>query len=152
MESIPRSIDSAAVFYGDCENPAYNIISYTWGRWQPRDQENGEAIRVRGPNGSDLGWQVPKVKPYEAFSASDFKAVLTTVAGNEGLNFVWVDVACIDQRPNAPEKDAEIGRQAAIFNRARKGYIWLHQTSRTDIENSLELIASEMKASGPGPL
>jgi hypothetical protein len=34
------------------------------------------------------------------------------------VEFVWLDVACIDQRANELRSAAEIGRQAAIFNGA----------------------------------
>lgn len=110
---------SHSVYYGDAENPAYNIISYTWGRFQ--DSVCGEAIHVTGPDRDPLGWQVPKVSPGQAFSPQDFRSVLSQVAG--GLRFVWVDVACINQNTNVPESAAEIDRQAAIFNRAREGYV-----------------------------
>lgn len=127
---------SDSVYYGDAENPAYNIISYTWGRWQ--DPVHGEAIYVTGPDRDPLGWQVPKVNPGQAFSPEDFRSVLSQVAG--GLRFVWVDVACINQNTNVPESAAEIGRQAAIFKRGREGYVWLHQTPASQIHDSLKLM------------
>lgn len=140
MESYPRDPTSATASYFSYENPAYNIISYTWGRYRPCDGERGEAIQITGPHRNELSWKIPEVNPHKAFSARDFQDVLVTVARNEDLKFVWVDVACIDQRDGAPDKDAEIGRQAAIFNRARQGYIWLHQTQRAHIDDSLNLM------------
>jgi len=44
------------------------------------------------------------------------------------IEFVWLDVACIDQRNYGPFKmyaAQEIGRQHAIFTRATRIYIWL---------------------------
>lgn len=140
MESIPRFSrdESTTVYYGNSENPKYNIISYTWGRWE--DPDHGEAIQVTGPDRSPLEWRVPKVNPERAFGAEDFKCVLRKAAN--GLDYVWLDVACINQNPRAPEYVAEIGRQAAIFSRAQEGYIWLHQTTGSQLRDSLRLMVS----------
>ena len=52
--------------------------------------------------------------------------------------FVWLDVACINQTPDHPQKAREIGRQAQIFRKAKKVLIWLNQSSREHIENVRE--------------
>ena len=49
-------------------------------------------------------------------------------ANTPPIEFVWLDVACIDQRNYAPfqiRAAQEIGRQFAIFTRATRIYIWL---------------------------
>jgi hypothetical protein len=51
----------------------------------------------------------------------------------ENIQYVWVDVACIDQRERGPDQakaDAEVGRQAKIFGDARSTLIWTHGTSK----------------------
>jgi len=44
---------------------------------------------------------------------------------DRGVEFVWIDVACIDQREDIAESSAEIGRQASIFRGAQTVFIWL---------------------------
>jgi hypothetical protein len=41
------------------------------------------------------------------------------------VTFVWVDVACIDQRPQSRDSALEIGRQAKIFKCALCTFTWL---------------------------
>lgn len=89
-------------------------------------------------------WAIPRVHP-DHFSASEFHAVIENVAqipktelDDEGymtarvvfdlVDFVWVDVACIDQR-FGDESMLEIGRQADIFRYAEAVYIWLSSTT-----------------------
>lgn len=47
--------------------------------------------------------------------------------------FVWLDIACIDQRYNKITL-AEIGRQARIFQHAEHVYVWLSRTSNQRLE------------------
>lgn len=42
------------------------------------------------------------------------------------VEFVWLDMACIDQNPGSPDAAAEIGRQAKIFKGASHVYAWLN--------------------------
>lgn len=44
-----------------------------------------------------------------------------------GVDWVWVDVACIDQ-DDVRSRAEEVGRQAGIFRVASSAFIWLHQT------------------------
>jgi hypothetical protein len=41
------------------------------------------------------------------------------------VDFVWLDIACIDQTPGSKESAAEIGRQAKIFQNAFCTFAWL---------------------------
>ena len=109
-------------FYGGHREPGYAVLSYTWGRWELRcahPPPRCPALGVRG-----LDWAVPSVCP-RLFSVAMFEHVLASVAAQAGLNFVWLDVACIDQRPGSRAKAREIGRQAKIFGHARHAFIWL---------------------------
>ncbi|KAL2799239.1 hypothetical protein BJX66DRAFT_293412 [Aspergillus keveii] len=49
----------------------------------------------------------------------------TQRTGSFSTDFLWLDVACIDQRPNSRENASEIGRQAKICKRAQDVYVWL---------------------------
>lgn len=133
--------------YGGVKEPRYNAISYTWGRWALKENERPEvaALEVHG-----TPWKIPRVDP-EHFRANDFrgavqqsawtlKAVvdensrsLTNVEA-EPVDFIWLDVACIDQRFNR-ESMLEIGRQAAIFRGAQSVYIWLSRTASDDLDD-----------------
>ncbi|KAI5920641.1 hypothetical protein F4810DRAFT_407219 [Camillea tinctor] len=51
--------------------------------------------------------------------------------------FLWLDIACIDQRPG-PIQMAEIGRQARIFQNAAHSYVWLSHLSYDILESILD--------------
>lgn len=78
---------------------------------------------------------VPRIDP-NRFTATQFEQVLrdnttATIYFSEATSwavpgFVWLDVACIDQRPNSPLKAQEIGRQTVIFRGAEEVFVWLH--------------------------
>lgn len=114
--------------------PPYNIISYTWGRFQVRDESSASSLQVNG-----IEWRVPLVDSNRAFSVDEFKDLLQRVAG--GSDFVWVDVACIDQRKGSDENKVEIGRQLGIFHRAQSAYIWLHQLSERQLQKGIDAIS-----------
>ncbi|KAI4593805.1 hypothetical protein KJ359_008846 [Pestalotiopsis sp. 9143b] len=133
--------------YGDTKEPRYNALSYTWGRWALKDHEN---IEVTGIEVHNIPWTIPRVDPTH-FSTSEFQSVLMSIARSPGadiderghtvegqsppVDFVWVDVACIDQRFNH-ESYLEIGRQADIFRGASLVYIWLTGTSSDDLDEA----------------
>ena len=50
--------------------------------------------------------------------------------------FLWLDIACIDQRPG-PVQMAEIGRQARIFQNATYSYVWLSRLSYDRLDSLL---------------
>ncbi|KAK8051741.1 hypothetical protein PG993_003126 [Apiospora rasikravindrae] len=121
--------------YGPFSEPAYNVITYTWGRWRLHDGETPEvpALGVRG-----VPWKIPRVRP-SAFTAAQLHKVVQHATRphrqmenpimrsdeTEPVNFIWLDVACIDQRGDEPGSAAEIGRQALIFEHARQVFVWL---------------------------
>ncbi len=108
-------------YYRDEREPAYAIISYTWGRWEIRGEAalQSPALHVDG-----ITWKVPPVRDV-LFSVADFQNVLATVAAEARTNWVWVDIACIDQTIGSEQKRQEIGRQAKIFENASQAFIWL---------------------------
>lgn len=135
LVSVPRTGEST---YGDFEAPTYNILSYTWGRFMSPD---GEALPIQ-----NVAWNIPKVHP-DHFTADAFRAVIQRVAlgledeEDEKCQHIWLDIACINQK-DPEEMLEEIGRQAAIFNKARHCFIWLNQTSTDLLTTMVKLWAS----------
>lgn len=125
MTSLERS---AGNVYGGYKEPTYHAISYTWGRFV---DSNEKSIQV-----NNLSWTVPPIKDAH-FSTEDFGAAIR-LAG-VGVDFVWVDIACIDQADPMNKMD-EIGKQAAIFRRASKVFAWLAPWHSEDLEQSLWII------------
>jgi hypothetical protein len=129
--------------YGVHIAPLYNALSYTWGRYDIDNafiekkankrvlrQTKAVPIRFEGrPQGTiEVGWpkEVPRIDP-EHFTVSEFGNVIRQACELDKsvkVEFLWVDVACIDQR-DGPQKDAEIGRQAVLFRGAKAVFIWL---------------------------
>ncbi|KAI0858805.1 hypothetical protein F4860DRAFT_484839 [Xylaria cubensis] len=124
--------------YGETKEPPYNILTYTWGRWQV-DAEVAKPLVVEG-----VSWKIPSIDP-EVFTAELFHQVLAKASSNEG--WIWVDIACIDQE-DPIIKAEEIGRQAAIFLTARSVFVWLHQ-SPIEYLQRLAKVASECRDAEP---
>jgi hypothetical protein len=119
--------------------PPYNILSYTWGRFKARDGNVGSALEASG-----IEWDIPGIDATRAFSAEEFRDVLQRVAGEN--NFVWVDVACIDQRKDSEEYKEEIGNQVGIFHRAQSAFIWLHQLSTEQLREGIDAVRRAKEA------
>ena len=124
--------------YGGVVKPKYNILSYTWGRWEDKTGKmpNAEPLCING-----IGWPVPRIDSGH-FNASQFMAVVQATAGENRLEYMWLDVACIDQTKDSPEMAREIGRQATIFRKAEEGFIWLNQHNTSELQE----IASDFKS------
>ena len=82
-------------------------------------------------------WTIPRIDPNH-FTAEIFAAVIADCASPHPLErngvtveFLWLDVACIDQTPGSHEKALEIGRQAKIFRRAETVFAWLTTHDRS---------------------
>jgi hypothetical protein len=111
--------------YGGYSNPEYNALSYTWGRWKLNSGQLDDVASLN-VHGIDK-WSIPRIDPAH-FSVNDFKEAIHTAANANidfPVEFVWVDVACIDQRESSLEMASEIGRQARIFKGANDVFIWL---------------------------
>ena len=121
--------------YGSWAAPMYNAITYTWGRWRLDEDESPEIrpIDIRG-----VPWDIPRVKA-KCFTPEDLLRVLKQAiepveiidsvlqySGLPDVEFVWLDIACIDQREDEPRSAAEVGRQFAIFKGAKWTFAWLH--------------------------
>lgn len=131
--------------YGNHVEPKYNAITYTWGRWrlQENEQPSVRAINIKG-----TPWKIPRVDP-QRFTAGELETVIRKAAEGfstlsnlrekvlPSVQFVWLDVACIDQRPNSADSATEIGRQALIFDGAEKVVAWLNTLSSRDLNATL---------------
>ncbi|KAH6997398.1 hypothetical protein EDB80DRAFT_727763 [Ilyonectria destructans] len=129
--------------YGSYVEPSYNAITYTWGRWKLSGHERPDvsSIVVHG-----IPWEVPRVNP-DHFTVQQFQNVLKKTTErvshwmlkhiSASVEFLWLDVACIDQRGTEPRSAAEIGRQAAIFKGAQNVFAWLSTMPITDLERIL---------------
>ena len=95
-------------------------VSYTWGRWRLKDgwhQEPG------------CRWNVPTIirhqpgNPVECkFRMAELKEVLRRMPD---VRYFWIDVLCINQDDQSPEKNEEIAKQGAIFKEARGVLVYL---------------------------
>ena len=104
--------------YGSQKEPPYAIISYTWGRWALPTHDR-PTLNVSG-----ITWEIPPINPV-LFTVAEFENILRTACTKAETDFVWIDVACIDQTEGSRQKDKEIGRQAKIFRGATKAFIWM---------------------------
>lgn len=148
--------------YGGYKEPQYNAISYTWGRWEIAEIRRDSKIRAIDIKG--VPWRIPRIDP-EHFTVAEFEHIIRVTrqaslvplkrdllkrayrqTGFPKCSFIWLDIACIDQRRTAEgettrEGKAEIGRQARIFKAAKHVCVWLNHTSHeklSDINFSLE--------------
>lgn len=125
--------------YGTHKEPKYNAISYTWGRFYVRNTEPEYAstpyLQVKG-----VPWNIPRMRPLH-FTVDEFHRLVLNAAsppaedGFESVEFVWLDVACIDQtKPHTDDYYKEVGRQARIFDGAREVIVWLTTFRRAEMK------------------
>lgn len=94
------------------QRPDYVVISYTWGRWIFKTREDDTFI-------SGANWLAPA---NSLFTRSDLDFAVRKIAGGSD---VWLDVFCIPQNDDDPEKAIEIGKQGSIFRSASRAVVWL---------------------------
>lgn len=120
MTSIPRN-DENIYRFDDivAKEPEYSTLSYTWGRWRIKnDPKAPPALQIK-----NTPWPVPAVEETH-FTPASFQNVVHKIQQN-GVDWVWIDVGCIDQRRGAEQAAIEIGRQASIFKQAKSTFVWL---------------------------
>ena len=71
------------------------------------------------------------------FTVTDLERVLQQIKQRE--DYVWIDIACIDQKRIKPKME-EVGRQASIFKRARRSYVWLNSHDPMLIQHHLQTL------------
>jgi hypothetical protein len=126
--------------YNGIKEPEYNALTYTWGRWRLKEQERLDVEALDMTIDGD-SWPIPRVDP-EHFTAENFElainyATFKPLEEGDGVDFIWLDIACIAQRED-PRADAEIGRQALIFRGARYVYMWLTTVSASELKKILD--------------
>lgn len=90
----------------------YTVISYTWGRWMRKTREADTPV-VGGY------WKVPA---NDLFSRTELDAAVRNIGGQANT---WMDVLCIPQDDEDPEKAEQIRRQSSIFRSAAHAAVWL---------------------------
>jgi hypothetical protein len=125
MKSVVR--EPGNVYSGQTQ-PRYNILTYTWGRWP---NPGGPSLAVTG-----IAWKIPPVQE-ERFSVQQFEEVIREIA--RGVEFVWVDVACIHQEDKI-QIAVEVGKQAGIFRNAYKAFIWLNEYPESELTTYADII------------
>jgi hypothetical protein len=134
MTSIARDeygVYRAANF--TAQNPKYNILSYTWGRWKIDDCTQCPVLPVKGTD-----WEIPAVKQ-DHFTVEAFQNVLLSMLAQTNIELAWVDIGCIDQ-DNNPESAIEIGQQALIFKQATNAFVWLSRLHNADLSMAIERV------------
>lgn len=135
--------------YGSYTAPEYNAITYTWGRWSLKDHESPHVQAIKIHN---VPWDIPRISP-DHFTTDDMMDVLRSVAKcyswgtgerPQPVEFLWLDIACIDQRSSEPRSAAEVGRQASIFARAKAVAIWLTTIPHEVLHPSLATITMSL--------
>jgi hypothetical protein len=125
--------------YNTTKCPPYSIISYTWGRWEVKGDERSPAIPIKG-----VTWPIPAIDETH-FTAETFESVVRQMNRN-GVEWAWLDVACIDQTPGSISKMDEIGHQAAIFQQASACYVWFSHLSFQELTHAISIIDASMLA------
>ena len=136
MKSLTRQPGN---WYGCHHDPEYSALSYTWGRFKLASVENLDvkAIEITG-----VDWTIPRIRPNH-FTVDNFQQIINRIQ-ELGTKFLWLDVACIDQREKSRDGQLEVGRQAAIFQRAKKTYIWLTTIAIGDCEVLLDVASNSI--------
>ncbi|KAI0864497.1 heterokaryon incompatibility protein-domain-containing protein [Xylaria cubensis] len=129
LTSYERSDDNT---YNGIKEPAYSILSYTWGRFQVKDPGVGESLPIKG-----VSWDIPSIQESH-FTVDQFHKVLNLMS-LDNTEWAWVDIACIDQE-NIKIKMDEVGKQASIFRAARWAFVWLSHLSTETCFRSFGLI------------
>ena len=135
MTSIPRGAGNIYEFEDiKAKEPEYSTVSYTWGRWRIEDDSGVPSMLPI----NNTPWKIPTVKETH-FTRKDFQKVVGEIH-KEGLDWIWIDVGCIDQRRSDPDKQAaiEIGRQANIFKQAKSTFVWLSRLHEMQLRKSLD--------------
>lgn len=124
--------------YGQDEYPRYNVLIHLWGRWElgRHQKETAKALPVRGTT-----WTIPAVDE-EHVTVEELQHVVRGLE-REGIEWAWIDVACINQQDEALKRD-EVGRQADIFSRALTAFIWLSRVPMDRLKGSLAAVEAQV--------
>lgn len=132
---------------GNYVAPIYNAISYTWGPYDLQYMPNISNDVDRTTRSIDVAGipcvaEVPRIHA-DHFSSTDLPYIIDQslrLSPTINTEFVWLDVACIDQR-DGPQKKAEIGRQASIFKDPESVFVLLTRHRVLTLEKTLGCLA-----------
>lgn len=110
------------------------VLSYTWGRFENRQPQGQLSLPIK-----NVPWKIPVIKESH-FTVDQFRKVLKRMSAT-GNQWAWVDIACIDQEDEATKMD-EIGKQAAIFQKAQEAYVWLSHATSESLSEAADAINS----------
>lgn len=164
VESLTSHPWQPGNIYGGHFNPRYNAISYTWGRFELRDPDQYPDVGPLPILGTIWQEYLPRIDPTQ-FTTSELLHIVRTAAGysTRPVDFVWLDVACINQTPDSDEMDSEIGRQVKIFRGANDVFVWLtgytcasvypilHRTAQSHEDLMSSLMGHDSRRDGPAP-
>jgi hypothetical protein len=97
------------------EQPLYNVISHTWGRWRLEDEPDISIPGVPWPVPQNSRFAIGKLPEILADKSEQFLPA----------RYLWFDLFCIPQDRSELSK-IEISRQAAIFGGAYRAIAWLN--------------------------
>lgn len=144
--------------YGGHIKPRYSAISYTWGRYRLNSALERPHVKPIELDGVD--WEIPRIDDSH-FTVGQFEELIrrsiepTSYSGHNPaftpskIEFVWLDVACINQIPNHPQMAVEIGRQARIFRKAKRVIVWLNQATLQGLEREINGIVAAAATAEP---
>ncbi|KAF2726905.1 hypothetical protein EJ04DRAFT_517574 [Polyplosphaeria fusca] len=119
--------------YNGSREPAYNILSYTWGYFQDTSNTQPPLLVRR------VDWPIPSIQEAH-FTADTFERAIRRVAKGvrHRCEWVWVDIACIQEHQYETKearrlRGQEIGRQVSIFRRAKDSFSWLSSIKTVDL-------------------
>ncbi|RYN19229.1 hypothetical protein AA0119_g13091 [Alternaria tenuissima] len=115
MRSIERSEDAN---YDHHHEPKYATLSYTWGRYE---NPGGPSLHVL-----NVPWAIPSVDP-KHFTVMQLQNVIDSIKLVSSLDFLWLDVACLDFSNASASFDDGIIWQKEIFGSAYQSFVWLSQ-------------------------
>ncbi|KAI0193959.1 hypothetical protein EV127DRAFT_422829 [Xylaria flabelliformis] len=140
--------------YGKTVKPTYNILTYTWGRWKLVDTPTKQNATVKAIPVKGVSWNIPRIDP-SRFTTQQFLDAIhqsTPWLQEPRVEFIWVDVACLDQNQGSLVSDSERGRQVAIFSKAARAFAWIHSipcrqmekmySTITDLTHDLQMSSS----------
>jgi hypothetical protein len=107
-----RLVNSKGRVFRNRMGSNYIVVSYTWGRWITKPRGNDTKLE-----GCD--WKIPATT---LFTRKQLDTAIHNIAAGQN---VWLDVFCIPQDDDNPEKGVEIAKQGNIFKNASSAAVWL---------------------------
>jgi hypothetical protein len=129
MRSIERSEDAN---YDHHHEPKYATLSYTWGRYK---KPGGPALPVR-----NVPWTILSVDP-KHFTVLQLQNVIDRIKLESRLDFLWLDVACLDFSDVSAILDDGIVWQKEIFGSADQNFVWLSQIDSRMLSTILQSLS-----------